>query len=434
MSHKKPVVRKSVDRKHSSDCLTKTLSEKGQTPFRIGSNRFGMNAAAKIRLSVMATAAIVISSLVVHYIRSSTESHPTNERPHLRSIIAGANIKGNSPDVQASVQLWKDLIKQNFSCDEACADCHREIYEAHLRSGHSHTATPMLASDLATTLLEVGFHQDRRRGQTFEFSQVDNLFHVIDVGNDHVAPLPVTWLLGSGQHAQTPISINELTQTGVELRWSHIAGDGLLSVTPDQDRFDSYQANTLQCFGRPMDASDIRACLGCHTTVGPPNSVPILDELYVPNVGCERCHGPRKKHVALARQGLPTTVPPLIQYKSAESYLDQCSQCHRDESTVSPGAKPHELVRFQPYGLKRSRCYQADPEKMTCSACHDPHDAVSHDRSAYIAQCQQCHQRGTGEQCPRAPGGDCITCHMPPLEWTSGISFHDHWIRIPSEQ
>jgi len=419
MNYRKPVVRKSVDRNESSDYPT---------------SRLGLTAAAKIRLSVMAIGSIVIGALVFQRIDSLTGSHLTNERSHPRLSIASENPQRNSPGVRTSVKIWKDLIEHNFSGDEACADCHRDIYQAHLRSGHSHTATPMMASTLAATLLEVGFHQDPQRGQTFEFSQAENQFHVVDVGNDNIAALPITWLLGSGRHAQTPISVNETTQTGIELRWSHIAGNGLLSVTPDQERFSTYQENTLQCFGRPMDADDIRACLGCHTTVGPPDSVPILEELYVPNVGCERCHGPRKKHVSLARKGLATTTPPLVQYKSAESYLDHCSQCHRDESTVSPEAKPHELVRFQPYGLKRSRCYQADPEKMTCSACHDPHDAVSHDRSAYIAQCQQCHQCETRQQCPREPAGDCIACHMPPVQWTSGISFHDHWIRIPSKQ
>ena len=110
--------------------------------------------------------------------------------------------------------------------------------------------------------------------------------------------------------------------------------------------------------------------------------------------------------------------------------MDSCAQCHRDETKVSADSAAHELVRFQPLGLKRSRCYLESPDNMTCSTCHDPHDTVSHDRAVYREQCQQCHQPDTSRDCPTLPSGDCVQCHMPAVEWTAGISFHDHWIRV----
>ncbi|SRR6056297_413040 len=330
-----------------------------------------------------------------------------------------------------SSKAWEKLIEVHFAGDQSCAECHAQIYQAHLRSGHSHTLTPMHESPLAKQLIAARQYDDLERDQTLLFFNDDDQFWVRDADQPALPALPVTWLLGSGKHAQTPVAVDEATQSGVELRWSFLANEQALGVTPDQERFQHYHHQTRESYGRPMDADDIRACLGCHTTVGPPSQVPIQRDLYIPNVGCERCHGPRKKHVQLARQGRAEAAPPLLKYQTAEAYMAVCSQCHRDENSVSPTAQPHELVRFQPYGLKRSRCYQADPQRMTCSACHDPHDAVSRDRATYIANCQQCHAPQSDAQCKSQPVGDCITCHMPSVEWTAGIAFHDHWIRIP---
>ncbi|GAA5511143.1 hypothetical protein Rcae01_06656 [Novipirellula caenicola] len=337
------------------------------------------------------------------------------------------------PATQQAVAGWNQLISANFAGDQACAKCHEKEYEAHLRSGHSRTLTRIDESTLASKLAETRHYQDPRRDQIFEFSQNEGSLWVRDVANASGVAIPVTWLLGSGTHAQTPIAVDESTQSGVELRWSYFANRDQLGLTPDHERFDDFAAGTIECFGRPMDAADMRACLGCHSTLTPPPSLPLINSLVVANVGCERCHGPRKKHVALAHLGHAEEAKPMLRYETAEAYMDACSTCHRDESSVKPDATPNELVRFQPYGIKRSRCYLESPDKMTCSTCHDPHDTVSHNRAVSIDQCKQCHGNASSSECSHQPTGDCIDCHMPAVEWTSGIAFHDHWIRIPDE-
>lgn len=289
---------------------------------------------------------------------------------------------------------------------------------------------PMRDSGFAAQLAADVLYPDPRRPQTFEFAMNEHQFVVRDADDPGLPALPVTWLLGSGAHAQTPVFVDSQTQRGVELRWSYLASDDAIGLTPEHERFDRYEGQTQQCYGRPLDTSDVRSCLGCHSTIGPPANLPIRADLYVANVGCERCHGPRKEHVLLAQQGRGDESKPLVQYESADAYIDACAQCHRDESSVAPDALPHELVRFQPVGLKRSRCYTQSAEKLTCSTCHDPHDTVSHDRNVYIEQCTQCHQPQRDPLCSASPHGDCIECHMPVTQWTSGISFHDHEIRI----
>lgn len=330
---------------------------------------------------------------------------------------------------EQALAAWQQMVEVNFAGDAACADCHTREYEAHLRSGHSRTLTKMADSDLAQRLASQTY-TDPLRQQTFQFELDDDRFFVRDVDRPDMPNIPVMWLLGSGTHAQTAISVDEQTQSGVEFRWSYLANKDALGTTPDHERFNDFREGTIECFGRPLDSAGIRGCLACHTTLNPPPQLPILDSLYVANVGCERCHGPRKKHVEQAYEGLADETKPLLRYETAAAYMDACAQCHRDESRVSADQPAHELVRFQPYGLKRSRCYLESPGNMTCSTCHDPHDTVSSNRVVYREQCQQCHQPGTPQDCPKLPTGDCVECHMPAVEWTAGISFHDHWIRV----
>ncbi|TWU20571.1 hypothetical protein Pla52o_44490 [Novipirellula galeiformis] len=356
--------------------------------------------------------------------------NPSAESPTDVSRRFSSNLP---PQLQQAVAGWNQLISANFAGDQACAECHEKEFQAHRRSGHSRTLTPIDESSLASKLVELGRYQDPQRDQVFEFSRAKDPLLVREVTNAAGVAVPVTWLLGSGTHAQTPIAVDERTQSGVELRWSYFSSNDQLGLTPDHERFDNFASGTIECFGRPMDAADIRACLGCHSTLTPPPSLPIMKSWVVANVGCERCHGPRKKHVELAHLGHAEEAKPMLQYETAEAYMDACSTCHRDESSVKPDATPNELVRFQPYGIKRSRCYLESPDKMTCSTCHDPHDTVSHNRVVSIDQCKQCHGHASSSECSHQPVGDCIECHMPAVEWTAGISFHDHWIRIPDE-
>lgn len=329
------------------------------------------------------------------------------------------------PSATSAAKHWQDTINAHFAFDHACEECHLEEFKAHQRSGHSRTATRMELSELSTRLSGKRFN-DPRRQQVYQFSAQTGQFIVSLAGE---ADFPVHWLLGSGTHAQTPVSIDPTTGHGVEFRWSWLAHQHNLGLTPDHDRFDDYRKHSLECFGRPLDPQQALACLNCHMTAVPPQGVAPLRDMFYPNVGCERCHGPRKEHVRLAKLGRAEQVKPMFTYDNPQVYLDQCAQCHRDESNIPADAEENSLARYQPYGLKKSRCYQQS-NAMTCSTCHDPHDRTANDRRIYIEKCLQCHQTPQQVTCSVNSAGDCIQCHMPAVEWTSGIRFHDHQIRI----
>lgn len=382
----------------------------------------------KQRLALIVIMFLILTAITV----SCTDDKP---RPSQRESQTGNSQQATSPvSGRDPESVWKQFLTANFAGDLACAECHRKEYEAHQRSGHSHTSVLMSKSNLAGRLAQMSAYEDPRRDQRWLFAIRDDQFTVQDETHPTMPALSVSWLLGSGTHAQTAIAVDEQRRQGVELRWSWFANFKGLGLTPDHEQYDVYNRNSIECFGRPMQAADVSACLGCHMTVGPPPGAPFRPEFFIPNVGCERCHGPRQQHVELAKMGRGDESKPLINYQNAEEYITACAQCHRDESNISATAEPHELVRFQPYGLKKSKCYLNSQGQLSCAYCHDPHDATSHNRREYNQQCQSCHQVADHSTvCPVKPQGDCIECHMPAVEWTAGIKFHDHWIRKPAK-
>jgi len=122
--------------------------------------------------------------------------------------------------------------------------------------------------------------------------------------------------------------------------------------------------------------------------------------------------------------------------------VDFCGACHRTwEDVVTAGFTRIGTAnaRFAPYRLENSKCWRNPDARLTCVACHDPHQPLEHDPAAYDSRCLQCHvnQRGAkttadhpGAAC-RIGTKDCTTCHMPKIESASQHStFTDHWIRI----
>lgn len=325
-------------------------------------------------------------------------------------------------------QTWQDAMTAHFAGDEACKDCHDAIYQAHQRSGHSHTL--ISAHAFAVRSLHNASFKDPIRGYTFNFA-VDDAGVAVDIP-DHLpgTKLNVDWILGSGKRARTAVSLSPKRGLGVEHRWS-LFGALDIGLTPAHSRFEyDPQHPSLEAFGRPLDWKHAMQCLGCHSTVAPLDPSLYTQEAVLPNVSCERCHGPRKEHVRLAKAGDPSARQPMLKYENAAAYVDQCGQCHRGEQHLDATVRKEDLPRFQSWGLKQSRCYKESDNSMTCSTCHDPHDAVSHDREHYRQACLSCHEGSRG-RCPQPATSDCVRCHMSRSPWEAGLHFHDHRIAVP---
>jgi hypothetical protein len=87
-------------------------------------------------------------------------------------------------------------------------------------------------------------------------------------------------------------------------------------------------------------------------------------------------------------------------------------------------------VRFPPYRLANSKCYDALDRRISCIACHDPHREIVTKVEPYDAKCRACHGVKTATVCHTANSG-CVRCHMPKYEIPkSHHMFSDHQIRI----
>jgi predicted CXXCH cytochrome family protein len=101
-------------------------------------------------------------------------------------------------------------------------------------------------------------------------------------------------------------------------------------------------------------------------------------------------------------------------------------------------------VRFQPYRLTNSKCYDAEDPRISCIACHDPHEPRKRAAAFFDARCAACHNAASSaapvalketskrvaKLCPVAKA-NCTSCHMPKVEIPgSHFKFSDHHIRI----
>ena len=183
-------------------------------------------------------------------------------------------------------------------------------------------------------------------------------------------------------------------------------------------------------------------------------------------VGCERCHGPGRRHVekhlrSKAGQLIDNQAivhPGKLDRRKQESI---CQQCHLSGATsvlvtgktewdFRPGNDLTDFrVDFQKSTtdgsmeilghveqLQASACYQGS-ETLTCVTCHNPHGVPNEANKIehYRAACLQCHQ---DKECDlnvevrmAHQDNDCSACHMPALSTNvPHTAFRHHRIGI----
>ncbi|MCA9057377.1 MAG: tetratricopeptide repeat protein, partial [Planctomycetaceae bacterium] len=206
-------------------------------------------------------------------------------------------------------------------------------------------------------------------------------------------------------------------------------------------------------FGRRI--SD--GCVTCHAgranrDVAKANQfgTPVFHEL---SLGCERCHGPGKQHIAFhSEAGGSPAADPIVNPADLDHarQLSVCYQCHlhgadrvarsgRSEYDFRPGERLSDVwVSFvngaginsdattdavsQVEQMHASRCYQRSEGRMTCTSCHDPHriPSATERTEFYRSRCLSCHaEQDAGCALPETqrleqnPQDSCVACHMP---------------------
>lgn len=163
--------------------------------------------------------------------------------------------------------------------------------------------------------------------------------------------------------------------------------ESLVSYYDEIDRLDTtigdqalHPVTLDEAFGRPLASSEVTACFGCHSTNSVHDAKLTLSTMQ-PGVTCERCHTGAAIHqqTITSRTAPPAQVkaaiPEHLGERSAEGISNFCGQCHRSWDTVVRNNWFGEMnVRFQPYRLATSKCFDGADARSSCVACHNPHE------------------------------------------------------------
>jgi len=331
---------------------------------------------------------------------------------------------------------------------QVCAECHPGEAALHARSGHALTLRPAERRILARRLDGMTITDPERPNATWSYQFLEGRLQIRRRAPGQVERWIVDYAFGSGHHATTFVNVLDPSiPTILEHRLTYYTRENVLGITPGQDAH--LRTPGVTPHGLEPAPRESRKCFGCHSTQIAARGDQQIDEAtMIPNVSCERCHGPGRAHVVAARRGGVESElsPPFgTDNWTAEALLKMCGACHRHPSRARPGQirrdDPH-LARFQPVGLMQSECYQRSAGALSCVTCHDPHARASSNRTSYDKICIECHRSrvtstdaahdlaATGVVCGVSPRQRCVECHMPKVESGQHILFSDHWIRI----
>jgi hypothetical protein len=328
-------------------------------------------------------------------------------------------------------------LPARYAGSSSCEECHPGETAHYLRSGHARTLRPAGSTAMARRLDGQTVADPEDPDVSWSYALRDGQFTVERTEGGSSETMAVEYALGSGQHAMTFVSLVDRDPghpAGREHRLTYFAPARKLDITPGQKAGSGEPGVTP--LGRDLNEFETRKCFDCHTTRTSSRGPAVLDEsTMIPDVTCERCHGPAQDHVEAARRGKDDLGMPFgTSRPDAQAQVRMCGACHRlpemaPASQIRPGNPI--LARFQPLSLMQSKCYKQSRGRLSCTTCHDPHARTSTDRLAYEAACLNCHRPPSQTPCSVSPRSDCLDCHMPRVEAARNLLFSDHWIRVP---
>ncbi len=356
-----------------------------------------------------------------------------------------------------------------FAGSASCANCHNDIYEKHILTGHYLTSRAAFEEYIKGSF-EKGkntfpFHP----GLYVEMEKRDSgLFQVAYSNDIEKVARRFDIVMGSGAKGQTFLSWqgNSLFQLPITY----------FTATNQWCNSPGYPDKVI--FNRPITSR----CLECHSTYAttlaqqPKQPESFSRNQIIYGVDCEKCHGPAAEHVKYQSENPAATAAKFIvnpAQLSRQQQLDLCALCHGGrlnkttpsfeftagdkladyfvKDTISPDTKIIDVHGNQ-YGLlSESKCF-IKSATLTCATCHNSHENERGKTTLFSQRCMSCHSEEHGTFCKikSLPASTlktgCIDCHMPKqssmsiavllpeAELPTPASIHTHLIKVYSEE
>lgn len=371
-----------------------------------------------------------------------------------------AVVEGNLPDSILQMQA-------TFVGTKACISCHQDIYKKYQHTGKGKSFylpskkniiekfDNKVIVDHAAQLNYISFWRDTTMFIA-EFRQK---------GKDtiHYREEQVDFVIGSGN--QTRSYIYEENGYFYEMPLTWYVKKQIWDLSPGYDKGKNSR------FERPIGDQ----CMNCHNSEQHfvNNSVNKFTTVGL-GMSCEKCHGAGSYHIdkqtknekiALSGKADRSIVNPAR--LAVQLQFDVCRQCHLEGITVPKQGKKNTDFRpgeplnryfdvFIPvssnstdYGfashaerLQQSQCFIQSAGKLTCTSCHNPHEALTNNVTAtYNEKCQSCHagsahQKVCNRDIKSSKENNCIGCHLGKSGTTDipHVSSTDHFIRVRSKK
>lgn len=349
----------------------------------------------------------------------------------------------------------RGALRDGYVGDAACQSCHTSESETYHHTAHFLTSSaPGLQSIFGD--FAVGGNVLKTVNPNLSFlmeAKGDGFYQTSVAGNPpHTRSERFAVVVGSGEKGQTYLFWDEdlLFQLPVSF-WKDL---GWVNSPGYRDGFADFER------------AIIPRCLECHASyieALPPPSNRYKPASVVLGIGCEKCHGPGREHVAWEKTKPVTGSTTHILnpgHLARDRQMDLCAWCHAghgqplkpsfsylpgeplDAYLRIPASDPNSALDVhgnQVEMLKRSRCYLGSA--MTCLTCHNVH-AAQHDLADFSQRCLTCHKpdSATFTKTNHPLTKNCIDCHMPRQE-TNLIVFdwkgktvkpqvRNHWIKV----